>query len=145
METEKRSVTLIIAWVILLIMGLLMTLGGLESMFVAYRTTDGSFAGVSLQTLSQVNANLPTEIRARRATAASYATSCGLLVTFIAVTAFRKRQKWAWYALLCSLGIGAALSILRVPLLDHRPGAETAGATLLLLLIALGISYRDFR
>ena len=144
METEKRPVTLTIAWVILLIMGLLMTLGGLISMTVAYRGIDESLAGVSLQRLAELNPNLPTEIRARRATAAFYATSCGLFVIWIAVTAFRNRQKWAWYALLCSLGIGAALSVLRVPLLHHRAGAETAGIMLVLLLVALGISYKDF-
>jgi hypothetical protein len=145
METEKRSVTLIIAWVILLIMGLLITLGGLASMTVAYRSSNDSLAGVSFQTLAQINPDLPKAIRARRATAAFYATSCGLLVVWIAVTAFRKRQKWAWYALLCSLGIGAVLSILRLPLLDYRPGAETAGVMLIALVLALGISYRDFR
>jgi hypothetical protein len=145
MDTEKRSVTLIIAWVIFLIMGLLMTLGGLGSMYVAYSGVNESLAGVSLQTLSQVNPDLPNELRARRATAAFYAATCGMLVTWIALAPFRKRQKWAWYALLCSLGIGSALSLLRIPLLNHRPGAEPASAILVLLLIALGISYRDFR
>jgi lysylphosphatidylglycerol synthetase-like protein (DUF2156 family) len=145
METEKRSVTLIIAWVMILIMGLLITLGGLESMIVAYRSSNDSLAGVSFQTLAQINPDLPKVIRARRATAAFYATSCGLLVAWIAVTAFRKRQKWSWYALLCSLGVGAVLSVLRVPLLHYRPGAESAGVILLVLVLALGISYRDFR
>jgi multisubunit Na+/H+ antiporter MnhB subunit len=145
METEKRSVTLVIGWVMILIIGLLMTLGGLVSMTVAYRSTNDSLAGVSMQTLEQINPDLPKVIRARRATAAFYATSCGLLVTWISVTAFRNRQKWAWCALLCSLGIGAVLSILRVPLLEYRPGAETAGVMLIVLVLALGISYRDFR
>jgi len=145
METEKKSVTLTIAWLILLIMGLLMTLGGLESMVFAYRGSDDPIMGVSFQTLAQLNPDLPKAIRGRRATAAFFATSCGLLVAWVAATAFRKHQKWAWYALLCSLGVGAVLSILRVPLFDYRPGAASAGVILIALVLALGISYRDFK
>jgi hypothetical protein len=145
METQKRPVTLVIAWVLLLIMGLLMTLGGLGSMYVAYSGIGESLAGVSSQKLAELSPGLPTEIKARRATAAFYATSCGLFVIWISTAAFRNRQKWAWFALLCSLGIGAVLSILRIPLLDHRAGAEPAGLILIVLIIALGISYKDFR
>ena len=144
METEKKSVTLIVAWVILLIMGLLMILGGVASLINAYRG-GGAIAGVSIQTLAQVNPDLPRTLRAQRATAASYALSCGLLVAWISITAFRQRQKWAWYALLCSVGLGAIASMLRVPLLDHKPGSGIAEATLIALLIALAISYRDFK
>ncbi len=145
MESDKRSVTLIIAWVLLLIVGLLMILGGAQSLIFAYRGGNDAIAGVSFQTLAQVNPELPKAIRGRRATAATYALTCGLLVAWIAVTAFRKRQKWAWYGLLCSLGIGSALSVLRVPLMDYRPGSESSGVILVALIVALGISYRDFK
>ena len=66
-------------------------------------------------------------------------------MAWVAATAFRKRQKWSWYALLCSLGVGAILSLLRIPLLDYRPGAESAGMILAVLVLALAISWRDFR
>ncbi len=145
METDKGSVTLTIAWVILVIMGLLMILGGAASLIVAYRGGNEAIAGVSFEKLAQVSPELPNAIRGRRATAATYALSCGLFVAWVAVTAFRKRQKWAWYCLLCSVGVGAALSALRVPLMDYRPGWVVAGATLIALIIALGISYRDFK
>jgi len=145
METEKRPVTLKIAWVMLLIMGLLMTVGGLGSMYVAYRAAGEPLAGVSSQKLAELSPDLPTEIKARRATAAYYATSCGLFVIWISATAFRNRQKWAWYALLCSLGVGAVLSILRIPMLDHRAGAEPAAIMLVWLIVALAISFKDFK
>ena len=145
METEKKPVTLTIAWLVLLVMGLLMVLGGLESMLLAYRNSNEAIVGVSLQSLAQINPDLPKAIRGRRATAAFYAVSCGLLVAWVAATAFRKRQKWSWYALLCSLGVGAILSLLRIPLLDYRPGAESAGIILAVLVLALAISWRDFR
>ena len=145
MDSEKSSVTLKIGWILLLLAGLLMTLGGLESFAVAYWGADDLIAGVSLEKLAQVNPDLPKAIRGRRATAAFYATSCGLLVAWVAVSAFRRRQKWAWYALLCSLGVGALCSFLRVSLLDYTPGSQAALAIAITLVLALAVSYRDFR
>jgi len=145
MDSEKSSVTLKIGWILLLVAGLLITLGGLESFAVAYWGADDLIMGVSLEKLAQVNPDLPKAVRGRRATAAFYATSCGLLVAWVAASAFRKRQKWAWYALLCSLGIGAVGAILRVPILDYTPGSQTAIAVVVALVLALSISYRDFK
>ncbi len=88
MDSEKSSVTLKIGWILLLLAGLLMTLGGLESFAVAYWGADDLIAGVSLEKLAQVNPDLPKAMRGRRATAAFYATSCGLLVAWVAVAAY---------------------------------------------------------
>ncbi len=145
MDSERRSMTLKIGWLLLIAMGLLITLGGIESLVVAYRGADDPIMGVSMERMAELNPDLPNAIRGRRATAAFYATSCGLLVAWIAATAFRQRQKWAWYALLSSVGVGAALSVLRIPLLDYTPGAQAAAAILVVLVVALAISYRDFR
>ncbi len=145
MDSERRSMTLKIGWLLLIAMGLLITLGGIESFVVAYRGADDPIMGVSMERMAELNPDLPNAIRGRRATAAFYATSCGLLVAWIAATAFRQRQKWAWYALLSSVGVGAALSVLRIPLLDYTPGAQAAAAILVVLVVALAISYRDFR
>jgi hypothetical protein len=145
MDAERKPLTLTFGWLLLMAVGLLITLGGLEAMFIAYFGSDDSISGVSLQALAQLNPDLPKAIRGRRATAAFYAVSCGTLLAWVAATAFRRRQKWSWYALLCSIGVGTVLSILRIPLLDYRPGAETAGSILVALLLALAVTYRDFR
>ncbi len=145
MDSERRSVTLKIGWLLLAAMGLLITLGGIESLAVAYRGGDDPIMGVSMERLAELNPDLPSAIRGRRATAAFYATSCGLLIAWIASTAYRQRQKWAWYALLSSVGLGAALSVLRIPILDYTPGAQAAAAILAVLILALAVSYRDFR
>jgi hypothetical protein len=145
MDAERKPLTLTFGWLLLMAVGLLITLGGLEAMFVAYFSSDDSISGVSLQALAQLSPDLPKAIRGRRATAAFYAVSCGILLAWVAATAFRRRQKWSWYALLCSIGVGTVLSILRIPLLDYRPGAETAGSILVALLLALAVTYRDFR
>ncbi len=145
MEAEQKSVTLMIAWIILLILGMLTVLGAAESMIFGYRGGNETIEGTSFQALERINPELPKALRARRITAASYALTCGVLVSWIAVTAFRKRQKWAWYALLCSVGLGSVLSTLRAPLMDYRPGMQVPGITLIVLLIALAVSYRDFK
>ena len=145
METEKKSVTLIIALVILSLMASLMILGSATSMYVGFSGGDEVMAGMTSHALAQINPEIPNALRGRRITAASYAFTSGVLVLWITLTAFRKRQKWAWYALLCSVGLGSLLSTLRVPLINYRPGMEAPGITLIVLLIALVISYRDFR
>ncbi len=145
MENQKKSVTLSIAWITLLILGILMSVAGLGSLFEAYRGTDPFLGGVSYDQVANLNQDIPNMLRGRRATAASLGVTCGVLLCWIAPTAFRRREKWSWYALLSAFGLGAILSLLRVPLLAYRTGAEPAGIILAILLIALAVSFRDFR
>ena len=145
MAEEKKSWTLMVGWLLMLVVGLLITLGGLESMSMAYRATQDRIAGVSLADLAKLSPDLPNAIKGRRATAASLAISSGLLVCWIALTAYKRGEKWAWYALLSSLGIGSILSILRIPLLGMNSGTGTPAVMLGLVLIALLISFRDFK
>jgi hypothetical protein len=142
---EKKSWTLTVGWLFFLLIGLLITLGGLTSMAEAYRAPEDRIAGVSLADLAKLSPDLPNAIRGRRATASSFATSCGLLVCWISLTAYKRGEKWAWYALLSSLGIGTILSILRIPLLGMTAGAGSAAYMLGAMLIALLISFRDFK
>jgi len=68
-----------------------------------------------------------------------------MLLSWISATAFRRREKWSWYALLSAFGAGSILSILRVPVLGYRTGSEVPAVFLAILLITLAISYHDFR
>ncbi len=145
MENQKKSLTLSIAWIVLLVFGILISLMGIGSLFEAYRGTDPFLAGVNYDQLAALNPEIPNMLRGRRATAASLAVTCGMLLCWIAATAFRQREKWSWYALLSAFGLGSILSILRVPVLGYRAGAEVAGVFLIILVITLAISFRDFR
>ena len=145
MENQKKSLTLSIAWIVLLVLGILMSIEGIGSLSQAYRGTDPFLAGVSYDQLTALNPDIPNMLRGRRATAASLAVTCGILLCWIAATAFRRREKWSWYALLSAVGLGSILSILRVPVLGYSTGAETAVVFLVVLMIVLAISYRDFR
>jgi hypothetical protein len=145
MQAEKKSAALTIGWVLLLVLGALVTLGAFESLYISYWGFGDAPAGVQLSDLAKVNPELPAALRGRRATAASLAVTCGVLLMWIAVSAFRKAQKWSWYALLCAFGIGGALSLLRVTALGIRAGTAGPAIVLLVLIVALVVSYRDFR
>ena len=145
MTNGKTSATLRIGWVLLLLMALLLVVGGVGSLWVAYRGTGDAMAGTALYEAAKDNPDLLNSLRGKRATAASYALTCGLLLGWVTLTAFRKRERWAWFAVLTSIGLGAAGSILRYFVLDLSAGTSTAVATLAVMAVALAVSYRDFR
>ena len=143
METSGKSVTLRLGWLMLLALGILMTLGGLESLLFAYRSGNEAPAGVSMQELAKISPELPVALRGRRATAASLAITCGILISWLAAVPYRRGEKWAWWALLSSVGLGALLSMLRISALGAKAGTAGPGIFLIWLILALVISYRD--
>lgn len=145
MENRKKSVTLTIGWILLLLLGLVIAGGGVASLLVAYRGADDPIVGVKLERMAEVHPDLPKALRGRRATASSFAISYGILLMWVAATAYKRAEKWAWYSSLTSLGFGSLLSLLRVPVLDTTLGVPVAGGLLAILAIALAVSYRDFK
>jgi hypothetical protein len=85
--------------------------------------------------------------RGRRATASAMAISCGLMSAFLVLFAYRRGEKWAWWALLVSLGLSQFLSLGRLLALGSGPGAVGAGIILVPLLLSLlaGVPYMFFR
>jgi hypothetical protein len=144
-ENQKKSLTLSIAWIVLLLLGILMSVAGLGSLAEAYRGRSPFLAGVSYEQLASLNPEIPNMLRGRRATAASLGVTSGMLLCWISATAFRRGEKWSWYALLSAFGLGSILSILRIPMLGYRSGAEVGGFVLAIMLILLAISFRDFK
>jgi len=144
MEDGRKSKTLVVGWVLLLLVALLLAAGAVASLVTAYARGNDLIAGVSLNDLAVVNPGIPDAIRGRRATASFYAFSCAVLLAWITLTAFRRREKWAWRAILTAFGLGCILSLLRVPLLGTRPTFDSI-AILSVLAIALLVSFRDFR
>src|SRR6059036_1950426 len=130
MENQRKSLSLTIGWLLLLVLGLALAGGGLASLLVAYRGADDRIAGIGFEAMAKLDPDLPNALRGRRATAATWAISCGLLLCWIALTAFKRGEKWAWLAVGTSLGAGCLLSLLRVPILGQRAGAAAAGIVL---------------
>ena len=145
MANETRSKTLTIGWVLLLILGILLAAGGLGSLAVAYRRSGDRIAGVELQRLAELSPDLPDALRGRRATAAVLSFTSGVFLVWIALVPFKRGERWAWRAVATSLGLGALLSILRLPMLDTRLGAGAAVFVLVWVVAALLDSYRDFK
>jgi hypothetical protein len=145
MEEKKKSVTLKIGWILLVALGGLIILGGVESLYVAYWGFGDAPAGVQLSDLAKVNPDLPAALRGRRATAASLAVTCGLALCWLAAAPYSRAEKWAWYAVLAAFGIGSILSLLRLPVLGTRAGTALPVFALVVMLAALAVSYRDFR
>jgi hypothetical protein len=85
--------------------------------------------------------------RGRRATASSMAIGCGLMSAFLIFFAYRRGEKWAWWALLVSLGLSQFLSLGRLLTLGSAQGASAAGIVLAPLLLGLlaGVPYMFFR
>lgn len=144
MEAARPSWTLKASWILLMLLGILIALGGVASLTVAYRGEE-RLGEVEMDRLEAIDPALPGIVRGRRATSAALAFSLGSLTAWIALTAYRRREKWAWQAMLFALGIGSVLSLLRIPLLNTTLGAVTATVALVWLLVALSLAYRDFK
>jgi hypothetical protein len=135
-----------VSWVLLAFMAAATLVLGLNSARVAYLADparDSLVPGrVTVRDLAGWNEDVATSVRARRATAASYAAGHGLLLLAVVLVPYRRGEVWAWWAILGASALVALVAWLRVPLLNTRPGAGTAalqlGITALGLLLDAG-------
>jgi len=127
-----------LSWILLLALAILITVLTIGSTLNAYRgAPDNVSPGVSVQQVEALGPDVVSTLRGRRATAATWALGYGLLLAFVVLVPYRRRERWAWWALLISLGVAQLLSIARVVALGMTSGAGTSGILLALLLIAL--------
>jgi hypothetical protein len=118
------------SWIILALAGALTLIGSLTSASVAYVTGAERIGSVSLEELGAGRAEVVTSLRARRGTAAAYAAGFATLYLAIVLGPYRRRESWAWWALLAGTLAFASVALLRVPMLGTRSGAATAALTL---------------
>jgi hypothetical protein len=123
------------SWIIVTLAAALTLLGSLASLSNAYFGGQERFAGVTIEALANGNAEVVTNLRARRATAAAYAAGFAVLLLAIAVGPYRTGSTWAWWAILAGTLTETLLAMARVPFLGTRSGAGTA----LYTLIAVGL------
>lgn len=122
------------SWVLLGIVATLVLFGSLASAWLAY-VGDPALdvfgeGGPSVQDVSGWSADVATAVRARRGTAAAYASAYAVMFLFVVLVPYRRGDVWAWWAVLAGALTVALLTWLRVPLLHTRLGAG-AGAVLL--------------
>jgi hypothetical protein len=128
------------SWVLLLLLALVVTYFSISSAMFALASNTGTLtAGVTLQ---QVSEKLVPEaaiaIRGRQVTAATWALAFALLMGYVTLVPYRRGERWAWWALLLSLGLSQLTSITRIVALDTVHG--TGVSIVLLSILALGLA-----
>ena len=130
------------SWVILLILSAFIAAGAAGSLSTAYfGSNDQLSPGVTLEQIRAAGGEHGEEavkaFRGRRATAATWALGAGLLAIFVVVIPYRRGQRWAWWALLASIGISQFLSLARAVTLGTTAGTAPPAIVLSILLIGL--------
>jgi len=132
------------SWVLLLVVGVLMLLGSLVSLGVAYGTDRDEIGPASLSEVSAGRPEVATALRARRATAAAYAAGFATLFLAIVLGPYRRGDVWAWRAVAVGTVVVAVLILLRIPLLGLQLGSTAGGtataAIIQLVVVGLGLA-----
>ena len=75
--------------------------------------------------------------KGRRATAATFALGYALLMLQVVLVPYRRGERWAWWALLISLGLSQLLSLARAIMLGTTAGAGAPATILAFSLLGL--------
>jgi hypothetical protein len=127
------------SWILLLIVSGAIILFSAESLWIAY---SGRPDGLSREyTLSQIEEQggqqAAKAFRGRRVTAATWALGYALLAIGVTWMPYRRGERWAWWALLASLGVSQLLSLARAVALATTAGIATPALLLAFVLLAL--------
>ena len=127
------------SWVILLVVSAAIVLLSAQSLRIAYTGKADSLTRE--YTLTQIGEQGGDEavkaFRGRRATAATWALAFGLLSIAVTLGPYRRGERWAWWALLISVGLSQFLSLIRAIALATTVGAGAPGILLAFVLLAL--------
>jgi hypothetical protein len=139
---KVAKVLFLASWVILLGLSAFIGLASLGSLRNAYFSEQDSLTpSLTLEQVKGIGGdeavNAIKALRGRRATAATWALASALLAFFVALFPYRRGEKWAWWALLLSLGLSQILSALRYVMIGTTLGAGTAVTIVAILLLAL--------
>jgi len=129
----------IVSWVLLTIVGSLTLLGSLGSVYVAY-VADAKMdqvGSMSLSELAEGRKDLEIALRARRATAAAFATGYSLLFLTIVLVPYRRGDVWAWWTLLIGTLATTGIILMRVSILGTKLGLAAATIPLAVGVVAL--------
>lgn len=127
------------SWIILVVVVAAVALLSLQSLRIAYTVNqDTLIPGFTLDQIRELGGEDAVKaFKGRRATAATWALGYALLALTVVLGPYRRGERWAWWALLISLGVSQLLSILRVPMLSTTLGAGAPGILLAFALLGL--------
>lgn len=127
----------VVSWIVLTLLGVLVLLGALASAQVAYFSEQDQFGPLSMSELAGDRPEVVTALRARRGTAAAFASGYALLFLLIVLLPYRRGEVWAWWAVLLATLVTSGLILLRVPLLRTHLGLAAATIPLVVVIVAL--------
>jgi hypothetical protein len=127
------------SWVILLIVMGAVTILSLQSLRVAYNGSRESLtAGFTTEQIREGGGEDAIKaFKGRRATAATWALGYALLGLAVVLVPYRRGERWAWWALLGSLGLSQLLSLARAAMLGTTLGLGAPGLILAFTLLGL--------
>jgi hypothetical protein len=140
---KGAKVLFLASWVIILVLSAAISLFSLTSLRIAYFSPqqDNLTPKMSTRQLEELGGQQAVDaakaIQGRRATAATWAFAYGVLAILVTLFPYRRGEKWAWWALLISLGLSQGLSAARVVTIGFSQGASGAVTILAVLLLAL--------
>jgi hypothetical protein len=129
------------SWVVLSIVGVLTLLGAVESANLAYRGTYG-IAGVSISDIASGREEVLRGLRGARGTAAAWAAAWAVLFLIVVFGPYRRGDVASWWGLLASAVVLAAVTALRVPLVNVTAGIGPPLVLLAVVILALLLDVR---
>jgi hypothetical protein len=125
------------SWVILTVVGALILLGSTVSLWVGYSGTDYPIGTKPLSEIEAAHPGVGAAMRGIRGTSAAYGVAYGILFLAIVLGPYRRREVWAWWAILGSAAALALYAWLRVPMLGIKLGVTTAFLELGVIVVGL--------
>lgn len=127
------------SWLILTLVSVAVLFGSFSSLRVAYfGTQDRLTQTVVLEKIQEVGGEEAVKaFKGRRATAATWAIGYALLMLIVVLGPYRRHERWAWWALLISMGLSQLLSIARSPMLGTTQGLNASAIILAFTLLGL--------
>src|SRR5713226_8376181 len=113
--------------VLLVLVAATLIYGSLASVSVAFSDRADRIGSLTFDQLRGMGAEDAVQaIRGRRVTAATWALGYGVLFAWLVLGPYRRRERWAWWALLGSLVIPQVISIARVLFIGTPVGTLTS-------------------
>lgn len=133
------------SWVILTVVGALVVLGSLISAWLAYGGTDYPIGTRPLSEIAAAHEGLGPALRGIRGTSAAYAGAYGVLFLAIVLGPYRRREVWAWWAILGGAAALAIITALRVMTIGVVLGMAAAVIQLAAVMVGLMLDVSRLR
>lgn len=128
----------IASWVLLLLLAVAISaISTFSASRALLRGPDIVVSGFSIDELGTSKPEAADALRGRRLTASAWALGFGLLCMLVVFGPYRRGESWAWWALLIAFGLSQVVSLLRVPMMGTRLGADAS--IIILVVLAVGL------